>query len=145
MGRPLLSEEPKEVLIGAKFGQTEALQIELAARKAKQSKSELIRDRLLAPTPLENGPMIQHLHGAILQDQDSQTVSTGLAIVYTPLKRGDFFPSENAPGSVGSLPRLAATLKVSDGRIYKVKPDDEMMCQAHGPAHFHFDYELLTQ
>jgi len=47
MGRPRLDASAKDVLIGARFGPEEAKQVERTAKTEKQTKSELVRQRLL--------------------------------------------------------------------------------------------------
>lgn len=48
MGRPLLSESAKDVLIGARFGRDEAKMVQNAAKRAKIGKSEWVRTVLLS-------------------------------------------------------------------------------------------------
>lgn len=48
MGRPLLSESAKDVLIGARFGRDEAKTVQDAVKRSKTGKSEWVRKTLLA-------------------------------------------------------------------------------------------------
>jgi hypothetical protein len=43
-----------------------------------------------------------------------------------------------------NLPQQAATLKASDGRLYRLKPDKQMCNAKMEPLHFHFEYEQLN-
>lgn len=48
MGRPMLSETAKDVLIGARFGAEEAKTVQAAVKRAKIGKSEWVRNTLLS-------------------------------------------------------------------------------------------------
>lgn len=48
MGRPMLADSPKTVLVGARFDVSEAKRIEKAAKDCKRKKSEWIRETLLS-------------------------------------------------------------------------------------------------
>jgi hypothetical protein len=52
MGRPMLSDSAKDVLIGARFGGEEAKQVHAAVKRAKLGKSEWVRKTLLSAAKL---------------------------------------------------------------------------------------------
>lgn len=72
MGRPRLSETPKDVLIGARFGQEEAARVQEAARRSGQNKSQWLRDTALEetrqPSPwVKSNFTLRDLHGQTVE------------------------------------------------------------------------------
>jgi hypothetical protein len=94
-------------------------------------------------TPLPPNQIILSEQEATLLNLENQPLAIGEAILYIPIRTGEFFPTRNLTVSEDSLPQQAATLKKSDGRLYTLKPD-KILCQAmNKPSHFHFCYEPL--
>lgn len=137
--------EAKTVLRGAMLSPIEAKQVDRQIRQAGQDKSKWIRSRLLEPprSSQENSPeaAILHLAGASLLDSDNRVVANGSAILFRNAGVGDFYPEKHSQTSGNTLPRLATTLRASDGRLYTLKPDKTMCEGTNKPPHFHFDFE----
>ena len=98
----------------------------------------------LSPGSPEQNQTIQYLVEAILLNRDNQPVATGSATLYPERHCGEFYPLKNLTVIADNLPQQAATLKASDGRLYRLKPDKQMCNAKMEPLHFHFEYEQLN-
>ena len=137
--------EAKTVLRGAMLSPVEAKRVDRQIREAGQDKSKWIRSRLLEPSQSSPGSnpedSIRHLRGAILLNRENQRIATGTAILFHKNGVGDFYPENYSQTTGNTLPHSAATLKASDGRLYRLKPDKTMCEGKNKPPHFHFDFE----
>lgn len=72
MGRPMLSTTPKDVLIGARFGQDEARKVQETADKSDFNKSQWLRDTALEearrPSPwVKSNFTLRELHNRTVE------------------------------------------------------------------------------
>ena|SRR5439155_20548242 len=77
---------------------------------------------------------------AIIQGQDGQGLSIGLAHVAFSQLRGTFWPHYQSPQDID--PATPATASLSDGRILKLQKF--YRCEIGVTLHYHFRFDFLT-
>jgi hypothetical protein len=93
-GRPRLSNEsPKDILVGVRVSKEEEQKIELDAKNAGQTKSELLRERLLGPmSQVPRADLRKLWCAAKILSQDGHEFSKGLIMLRTAPAPGTFVP-----------------------------------------------------
>jgi hypothetical protein len=150
IGRPIQDDEAKGTLVGARFGPTEAAQVELNAQKAGLTKSEWIRQQLLGQdyqTPRADLRKLW-LRSKILS-MDGQALATGLIRLRTAPSLGVFVPDQIPCPSLNIPPK---TILVAEIGIHRFELSELKACGATvevasegvcnlGP-HYHFSCPL---
>jgi hypothetical protein len=97
------------------------------------------------PVPLDPNQIEVHYREATLLNRENQPLAIGEATLWPCLLKGEFYPKENLPVKPNTIPQQASILKTSDGRFYRLQPDN-LICQSgNKPPHFHFHYCKFEQ
>jgi hypothetical protein len=143
MGRPKVPKsEAKRILVGAMLTPPEAKQIKTHVAQSKQSKSEWVRDRLLAPeSQAPSADLRKFWFRARIRLLDGQTTSTGLIRLRTAPVQGTFVP-DHPPSPSSDI--LRAQKLVAEIGKHQFELEGWEFCGAKledlhnlGP-HFHF-------
>jgi hypothetical protein len=150
IGRPIMDNEAKEKLVGARFGAMEAAQVSLNAQKAGVTKSEWIRQQLLGQNYQTPRADLRRLWSpARILSSDGQELAKGLIKLRTVPDRGVFVPDQIPCPSLG-IPRgkkLVAEIGIHRFDLAEweacgatVEVASEGTC--HLGPHYHFDCPL---
>jgi hypothetical protein len=150
-GRPrILDDSPKSILVGARVSKKEEQQIEREAEAAGQTKSELVRERLLGPTSqLERADLRKLWCPAKILTLDGQEIATGLIKLRTAPALGVFLPN-HPPFPLLDIPK--GTKLVAEVGIHRFDLLEWEYCGAmaevtsegvcHLGQHYHFECPL---